>query len=85
MEAVVMGTGCKRCSQLKQLTEEVLRELGATQVTLKALDSLDAIAQYGPMVMPALVFDGVLLVSGQVPTKTHLTRLICKHLESRQG
>jgi hypothetical protein len=81
MEAVVMGVGCKRCRQLKQMTEDVLRELGAADVSVRAIDSLEAISQYGPMVLPALVVDGTLLVSGQVPTRAHLERLLRDRLQ----
>lgn len=76
MEAIVAGIGCKRCRQLKQMTEEALKELGADHVTLKTLDSLEAVCQCGIMVLPALVVDGRLLVSGQMPSKGRLLQLL---------
>jgi hypothetical protein len=75
-----MGLGCTRCSRLKQMTEEVLRDLGANGVTLKNMNALDAMAQYGPMLMPALVMGDCLLISGVMPTKERLTRLIRERL-----
>jgi hypothetical protein len=85
MEAIVMGMGCKRCSQLKQMTQEVLWELEAHGVTLKAMDAMDAMAQYGPMLMPALVVGGRLIVSGRVPGKEELTRLIVDRLRAEDA
>ena len=76
VDVIVAGVGCKRCHQLKQMTEEALKELGADHVTLKNLDSLEAICQCGIMLLPALVVDGKLLVSGRVPTKKHLLQLL---------
>ena len=65
MEVVLMGMGCKRCRQLKQMTEAALHELGAAKVTLRNIDGLEAISEFGLVVLPALVVDGTLLVSGQ--------------------
>jgi hypothetical protein len=76
VEVIVAGVGCKRCHQLKQMTEEALKELGADHVTLKNLDSLEDICQCGIMLLPALVVDGKLLVSGQVPSKKRLLQLL---------
>jgi hypothetical protein len=76
VDVMVAGVGCKRCRQLKQMTEEALKELGADHVIVKSLDSLEAICQCGIMLLPALVVDGKLLVSGQVPSKRRLLQLL---------
>lgn len=76
MDVIVAGMGCKRCRDLKQLTEEILKQLGADHVAVRNLASLEAICTCGIMILPALVVDGKLLVSGQVPSRKRLTQLL---------
>jgi hypothetical protein len=80
VEVIVAGMGCKRCRELKRLTEEALRELGAEHVAVRNLDSLEAICQWGIMLLPALMVDGKLLVSGQLPSKKRLLQMFQERL-----
>jgi len=81
MEAIVIGIGCRRCRKLKRMTEEALSELDAEHVALRTVDNLDGICEWGPVLLPALVLGGTLLVSGQVPSKRYLRRLIQERLQ----
>lgn len=76
MEAVVIGVGCRRCRRLARMTQEALAELGADDIVLRTVDDLDDMADLGPVLTPALVFGGALLVSGRLPSQRYLTRLI---------
>ena len=40
----------------------------------------DEILTYGPILTPALVVDGLLVLSGRVPTESALRELLGKHL-----
>jgi small redox-active disulfide protein 2 len=63
----VLGTGCAKCERLAQHTEEAARALGLDYELVKVTDLLE-ITKFGVMMMPALVVDGVVKISGNVPT-----------------
>ena len=65
------------------MTEEILRELGAEHVALRAVDSFDGVSGRRPVLLPALLLGGTLLVSGQVPPTRQRRRLIRERLQLR--
>ena len=75
MEIKVLGSGCANCKRLESLTCEVLGELGI-QGTVGKVTDFAQIAAFGVMQTPALVVDGTVVLSGRVPTKEELRRLI---------
>lgn len=81
MEAIVVGIGCGRCRRLTRMTREALAQLGRDNVVVRTADDLDEIVGFGPLLTPALIFGGALLVSGRLPSQRHLTRLIQGELQ----
>ena len=81
MEAVIIGVGCRRCRRLAQMTQEVLAELGADDVPLKTVDGLHGSAEVGPVLTPALLLGGTVLVSGRLSSQRYLKRLIGERLQ----
>jgi small redox-active disulfide protein 2 len=63
----ILGTGCAKCERLAEHTEEAARALGLDYELVKVTDLLE-ITKFGVMMMPALVVDGVVKISGHVPT-----------------
>lgn len=63
----ILGTGCAKCERLAEHTEEAARALGLDYELVKVTDLLE-ITKFGVMMMPALVVDGVVKISGNVPT-----------------
>ena len=68
MKIEILGGGCQKCDNLKQLTEEVANELNLDYEIEKVSDMVK-IMEYAVMTTPALVIDGVVKHSGSVPSK----------------
>jgi small redox-active disulfide protein 2 len=62
----ILGIGCPKCNQLEERTKEAVKELGVDAEVIKVKD-IKAISNYGVMVTPALVVDGVVKVAGKIP------------------
>ena len=75
MRLVVMGSGCARCGQLFQATEQAARELGVSYELNKVTD-LKQIMALGVMMTPALAVNGNLKVAGRVPSVEEIKKLI---------
>ncbi|GAB4248632.1 MAG: thioredoxin family protein [Acidobacteriota bacterium] len=71
----ILGPGCAKCQQLAAAAEEAARELGL-QYELAKVTEIDKIIQYGVMMTPALVVDGVVKDYGRVPTRDELKRML---------
>jgi small redox-active disulfide protein 2 len=77
MKIEVLGTGCARC---KQLHENAKRAVMAADVDADVVkvEDMREILRYGVMTTPALVIDGVVKVSGSVPTAAEIRKLLGK-------
>ncbi|MCC6963499.1 MAG: TM0996/MTH895 family glutaredoxin-like protein [candidate division Zixibacteria bacterium] len=71
----VLGTGCPKCEKLEALTRQAARELDLECEVLKVKD-IQAIMHMGVMMTPALAVDGVVKVSGRVPSLDEIKKLI---------
>ena len=59
----ILGMGCPKCNQLEDRAKEAVKELGIKAEVIKVKD-IKAITDYGVMITPALVVDGVVKVAG---------------------
>jgi len=75
MNIKVLGPGCNNCKTLERVTKEAVAALGLN-ATIEKVEDYGAIAGYGVMSTPALVIDEVVVLSGRVPTPTHLRELL---------
>jgi small redox-active disulfide protein 2 len=78
MKIQILGPGCRNCVTLTAITTEVVEELGIA-ATIEKVEDYAAIAAFGVMSTPALVVDGQVLVSGRVPTRSHVRELLTQH------
>ena len=62
----ILGMGCAKCNQLTERAKEAVKELGADAEVIKVQD-IKTITNYGVLITPALVVDGVVKVAGKVP------------------
>lgn len=67
MEIKVLGSGCPSCKKLEKLVHIALEELGKEALVSKVTEYEDILA-FGVMSTPALVVDGVVKLSGHVPS-----------------
>ncbi len=77
MKLEILGTGCVKCVKLEELTRKAVEELGVDAEVTKVKDIKD-IMNYGVMITPALVVDGVVKVAGKVPSVEDIKKLITK-------
>jgi small redox-active disulfide protein 2 len=71
----ILGTGCERCNRLAEVTEQAAIELGLDYRLEKITDML-RFAEFGVMMTPAMAVDGQVKVSGKVPSKEQLKKLL---------
>lgn len=63
----ILGSGCAKCRQLTAVTEQAAQDLGL-QYQLEKVTDVMRYAEFGVMFTPALVVDGVVKLSGRVPS-----------------
>ncbi|MGB5107432.1 MAG: thioredoxin family protein [Candidatus Zixiibacteriota bacterium] len=71
----VLGTGCPKCKKLEEITRQAANEINLECEVLKVTD-ITAIMNFGVMMTPALAVDGVVKVSGRVPSLEEIKTLI---------
>jgi small redox-active disulfide protein 2 len=71
----ILGTGCPKCKKLAENTERAARHLGIPYQLEKVTDIKEIMA-FGVMMTPALAVDGVVKVSGKVPTPEELEGIL---------
>ncbi len=75
MELKILGTGCAKCKKLEEVTKTAADGLGA-HYTMEKVTDLEKIMAYSVMSTPALVVDGVVKVSGRVPSVDEIRKLL---------
>jgi small redox-active disulfide protein 2 len=63
----ILGTGCAKCNALTEVTKQAAEELGLPYELEKITDMM-RFADFGVMITPALVVDGVVKAAGKVPS-----------------
>jgi small redox-active disulfide protein 2 len=71
----ILGTGCPKCRLLADAAETAAKELGI-DYELEKVTELNRIMGFGVMLTPALVVDGVVKVSGKVPSADEAKALL---------
>lgn len=81
MNFKILGTGCAKCKTLEKLTHEVVEE-NHYDAEIGKVEDIVQIMNYGILATPGLVLDEKVLISGRVPSKEEIKKLIEKHLNS---
>lgn len=71
----ILGSGCKKCENLKDNTLEALKEAGIEAEVVKVTDFKDIMA-YGVMTTPALVIDEKVVSYGKVLKPSEIVEII---------
>jgi len=71
----ILGTGCPKCKQLTETTEEAAKSLGL-EYRMEKVTDIQAITGFGVMMTPALAVDGVVKVSGKVPSTEEIRKIL---------
>jgi small redox-active disulfide protein 2 len=65
MKIQILGTGCPKCKQLAQNTEEAVEALGL-DAEIEKVTQINDIMKFGVMITPALAVDGSVKSVGKV-------------------
>ena len=71
----ILGTGCPKCNQLAERTEQAARELGLEYEIVK-VNKITDIMSFGVMSTPALAVDGEVKVAGKLPDLEKIKEMI---------
>jgi hypothetical protein len=73
MKVEILGTGCHNCLILEDLINEVLRDLGRTDVEVIRNSDEHFIRRHMPLdQIPGLLIDGILASTREVPSRDTL-------------
>ncbi|MCE5284468.1 MAG: thioredoxin family protein [Pelosinus sp.] len=75
MKIEILGMGCTKCNTLEDTAKQAVKELNIDAEFVKVKD-IKEIMKYGVMTTPALVVDGVVKVSGKVPSKDEIKAML---------
>ena len=75
MKLQILGTGCARCNALTTAAEKAAQSLGL-QYELEKVTDLKRIMSFGVMTTPALVVDGLVKISGKVPSVDEIKTML---------
>lgn len=74
-EVKVLGPGCPKCQELMVQTQKAVEELGL-ECSVEKVTDIQQITSYGVMMTPALVVDGQVKVTGRVPSRDDIKKMI---------
>lgn len=75
MKIQILGSGCAKCSQLKDNAEAAARGLGL-EFEIEKITDFREIARMGALVTPALAIDGKLKLVGRVASPEELKAIL---------
>jgi small redox-active disulfide protein 2 len=78
MEIKILGTGCPKCKTLEKVTREAVAETGIN-ATIEKVEDIVKIIEYHVMHTPCLVINGIVVLSGQVPTVQQVKEILIKN------
>ena len=73
----IIGTGCKKCTNLAANAKQAAAELGL-EVKIEKITDINQIITFGCMTTPALAVDGQLLSQGKVLKVEQIVELLKK-------
>ncbi len=71
----ILGSGCAKCRRLTAIAEQAAQDLGL-QYELEKVTDVNRYAEFGVMFTPALVVDGIVKLSGKVPSIDEARKLL---------
>jgi hypothetical protein len=77
MKIEILGTGCYKCVKLESLIDEVLTELGKTDVEVVRVDDEKQIQGHISLdEIPGLLIDGALASTREIPSRATLVKWV---------
>lgn len=73
----ILGTGCSKCKKLAEASEQAAKSMGI-EYTMEKVTDIGEILKFDVMMTPALAVDGVVKVSGKIPSGDELRKILEK-------
>ena len=74
-EIKILGTGCPKCIKLENLARSAAEEMNI-EFKIEKVTDINKIMEFGVMMTPALVVDGVVKVAGKIPKIEALKKML---------
>ena len=71
----VLGTGCAKCTKLKENAEQAVAEL-SIEASVEKIEDINVITGFGVMMTPALAIDGEVKSVGKVLSSEDIQKLL---------
>lgn len=75
MKIEILGTGCPKCMKLEEMVKKTINKM-SIEAKITHIYDIDKILSYNVMMTPALVVNGVVKISGKLPSETDLEKLL---------
>ena len=72
MEVKILGSGCSKCINLERKVRQLVEENHLSEVQVIKVTDLTEMLNYGIMMTPGLIIDGVVKSIGTVPSDKKL-------------
>jgi len=82
MNIKVLGPGCAKCQSLEKTVREVVAAL-KLDIKVEEIKDIKEIMRYPILMTPGLVINEKVVMSGKVPSKAEVERLIMDALDAR--
>ncbi len=79
MDIKIVGSGCAKCKKLEDTVRMVAQEL-SVDAEIGKISDIKEIAETGILITPGLIIDGKVKLSGKVPSKEEVTKIITASL-----
>ena len=73
MKIEILGIGCPKCRMLYENAKKAVQEKGI-EAEVEKVEDIGKITDYGVMMTPALVIDGVVKASGKIPSAEEIKK-----------
>jgi len=81
MDIKVLGPGCAKCQSLEKIVKDVVAAL-KLDIKVEEIKDMKKIMQYPILMTPGLVINEKVVMSGKVPSKAEVERLIMNALDA---
>ena len=81
MDIKVLGPGCAKCQSLEKTVKEVVSAL-KLDIKVEEIKDMKKIMQYPILMTPGLIINEKVVMSGKVPSKAEVERLIMDALDA---
>lgn len=71
----ILGTGCAKCTKLKENAEKAVEELGV-EAMVEKIEDINVITGFGVMMTPALAIDGEVKSVGKLLSSEDIQKLL---------